>query len=78
MRPLIYKAHANTITVFVNLNISSRYYDALFVKCLLKHNTGVVVLALEIFDDDIMKTFNRHGCSVPLCFTAIYKRTKHL
>ena len=54
MRPLIYKVHAHTITVFVSLNISSRYYDILFVKCLLKHNTRVVVLALEIFYDDIV------------------------
>ena len=43
---------------FVNLNISSRYYDILFVKYLLKHNTRVVVLALEIFYGDIMSTFN--------------------
>ena len=48
MRMLIYKAQANTITVFVNLNISSRYYDILFEKCLLKHNTRVVVLALDL------------------------------
>ena len=54
MWPLIYKVQANTITVFVNLNTSSRYYDILFVKCLLKHNTRVVVLALEIFYDDII------------------------
>ena len=58
MRLLIYKVQAITITVFVNLNISSRYYDILFVKCLLKHNTRVVVLALEIFYGDIMSTFN--------------------
>ena len=54
MRPLIYTVHAYTITVFVNLNISSRYYEILFVKCLLKHNARVVVLALEIFYDDIV------------------------
>ena len=55
MRMLIYKVQAITITVFcIILNISSRYYDILFVKCLLKHNTRMVVLALEIFYGDIM------------------------